>query len=110
PRQHSFLAANRTRPTGFLHWNFEREFFCCFWVLDDSSRRLWKWGLRHLECHQELRKPSLSLLVPRLPSLLPGSCSQYEGPRRLPATVSTIADSVRWAEEILKEIDRRRPA
>jgi hypothetical protein len=33
----------------------------------------------------------------------------YEGGTRVPATVSAIADGVRWAEEILKEIDRRWP-
>ena len=33
--------------------------------------------------------------------------AQYDGMKRVPATVSAIADAVRWAEEILKEIDRR---
>lgn len=35
--------------------------------------------------------------------------AQYEGGTRVPATVSAIADGLRWAEEILKEIDRRWP-
>ena len=35
--------------------------------------------------------------------------AQYEGGVRVPATISAIADGVRWAEEILKEIDRRWP-
>jgi hypothetical protein len=35
--------------------------------------------------------------------------AQYEGSTRVPATVSAIADGLRWAEEILKEIDRRWP-
>jgi hypothetical protein len=31
--------------------------------------------------------------------------AQYDGGKRVPATMSAIADAVRWAEEILKEID-----
>ena len=33
--------------------------------------------------------------------------AQYDGGARVPATVSAIADAVRWAEEIMAEIDRR---
>jgi hypothetical protein len=33
--------------------------------------------------------------------------TQYEGAKRVPATVSAIADSIKWAEEIMTEIDRR---
>jgi hypothetical protein len=36
--------------------------------------------------------------------------AQYDRVRIVPATVSAIADAVRWAEEILKEIDRKCPA
>jgi hypothetical protein len=36
--------------------------------------------------------------------------AQYDGGKRVPATISAIADAVRWAEEIMKEIDRRWPA
>jgi hypothetical protein len=36
--------------------------------------------------------------------------AQYDGEKRVPATVSAIADAVRWAEEIMAEIDRRWPA
>jgi hypothetical protein len=35
--------------------------------------------------------------------------AQYDPVRRVPATMSAIADAVRWAEEILKEIDQRWP-
>jgi hypothetical protein len=35
--------------------------------------------------------------------------SQYEA-KMVPATVAAISDGVRWAEEILKEIDRKHPA
>ncbi len=33
--------------------------------------------------------------------------AQYDGGKRVPATMSAIADAVRWAEEIMREIDRR---
>jgi hypothetical protein len=33
--------------------------------------------------------------------------AQYEGGARVPATICAISDSIRWAEEILAEIDRR---
>ena len=35
--------------------------------------------------------------------------SQYDAGKRGPATVCAIVDAVRWAEEILKEIDSRWP-
>jgi len=35
---------------------------------------------------------------------------QVEGGKRVPATMSAIADVVRWAEEIRKAIDERWPA
>jgi hypothetical protein len=35
--------------------------------------------------------------------------AQYDGGTRVPATISAIADSIRWAEEIMEEIDRRHP-
>jgi hypothetical protein len=33
--------------------------------------------------------------------------AQYEDGKRVPATVIAIADAIRWAEEIVAEIDRR---
>jgi len=36
--------------------------------------------------------------------------ANYDGGKRVPATMSAIADALRWAEEILKEIDERWPA
>jgi hypothetical protein len=36
--------------------------------------------------------------------------AQYDGGNRVPATVAAISDAVRWAEEIMAEIDRRWPA
>jgi hypothetical protein len=35
--------------------------------------------------------------------------SQYDGGKRVPATISAIVDAVRWAEEIMREIDSRWP-
>ena len=35
--------------------------------------------------------------------------AQYDGGKRVPATVCAISDTIRWAEEILKEIDQRWP-
>jgi hypothetical protein len=35
--------------------------------------------------------------------------AQFDGGIRVPATVSAIADAVRWAEEIMKAIDERWP-
>ena len=33
----------------------------------------------------------------------------YDGGKRVPAMVAAISDAVRWAEEMLREIDRRWP-
>jgi hypothetical protein len=35
--------------------------------------------------------------------------AQYDSGARVPATVSAIADSIRWAERIMEEIDRSHP-
>jgi len=35
--------------------------------------------------------------------------AQFDGGKRVPATVSAIADAVLWAEEIMKAIDDRLP-
>ena len=36
--------------------------------------------------------------------------AQYEAGKRVPATMCAISDAVRWAEEIMREIDQRWPA
>jgi hypothetical protein len=36
--------------------------------------------------------------------------AQYDGGKRVPATMSAIANAIEWAEEIMDEIDRRWPA
>jgi hypothetical protein len=33
--------------------------------------------------------------------------AQYDSGARVPTTVSAIADAIRWAEQIMEEIDRR---
>jgi hypothetical protein len=35
--------------------------------------------------------------------------AQYEPGARVPDTICAIADSIRWAEQIMEEIDRRYP-
>jgi hypothetical protein len=35
--------------------------------------------------------------------------AQYDGGKRVPATMSAIADAIRWDEEIMREIDSRWP-
>jgi hypothetical protein len=35
--------------------------------------------------------------------------AQFDGGKRVPATMSAIADAVRWAEAIMKAIDERWP-
>ena len=35
--------------------------------------------------------------------------AQYDPPARVPATIGAIEDAIRWAEQLLKEIDRRWP-
>jgi hypothetical protein len=36
--------------------------------------------------------------------------AQYDPGKRVPATMCAISDAIRWAEEILKEIDQRWPS
>jgi hypothetical protein len=43
-------------------------------------------------------------------SLAARKLAQYDGGKRVPATVAAISDAVRWAEEIMREIDERWPA
>jgi hypothetical protein len=35
--------------------------------------------------------------------------TQYDGGKMVPATVCAISNAIRWAEEIMREIDRRWP-
>jgi len=42
--------------------------------------------------------------------LAPRKLAQWDGGKRVPATVAAISDTVRWAEDIMTEIDRHWPA
>jgi len=33
--------------------------------------------------------------------------AQFDGEARVPATICAVSDSIRWAQEIMDEIDRR---
>jgi hypothetical protein len=35
--------------------------------------------------------------------------AQFDGGTRVPATISAIADAIRWAEEIMRAIEERWP-
>ena len=35
--------------------------------------------------------------------------AQFDGGKRVPATISAISDAMRWAEEIMKAIDEQWP-
>jgi len=35
---------------------------------------------------------------------------QYDGGKRVPATITAIGDAMRWAEQIMQAIDERWPA
>jgi hypothetical protein len=35
--------------------------------------------------------------------------AQFDGGKRVPATISAISDAIWWAEELMAEIDRRWP-
>jgi hypothetical protein len=54
----------------------------------------------------EARKRVIGIMAAILAARKP---AQYEGGTRIPATVSAIADAIRWAEEILRRIDERWP-
>jgi hypothetical protein len=41
--------------------------------------------------------------------LAAGKLAQFDGWQKVPATVSAIANAMRWAEEIMKAIDERWP-
>jgi len=54
----------------------------------------------------ESRKRVIGIMVAILAAR---KLAQYDGGRRVPATVAAISDAVRWAEEIMKQIDERWP-
>jgi hypothetical protein len=54
----------------------------------------------------ELRKRVLGIMAAILAAR---KLAQCDGGKRIPATGAAISDAVRWAEEIMKEIDGRWP-
>ena len=56
--------------------------------------------------HDEGRKRALLIAASILAAR---KLAMFDGGKRVPATVAAIADAVRWAEEIMKEIDQRWP-
>jgi hypothetical protein len=54
----------------------------------------------------EFRKRVLGIMASILAAR---KLAQYDGERRVPATISAIADAVCWAEEIMRELDSRWP-
>jgi hypothetical protein len=51
----------------------------------------------------------LAILIAASIILAARKLCQYDGGKRVPATVAAISDAVIWAEAILREIDRRWP-
>ena len=41
--------------------------------------------------------------------LAAGNLAPYDGGKKVPATIIAITDAIRWAEEILAQIDQRWP-
>ena len=68
------------------------------------------WRTKHeddkLACVEEGRKRVLLIAASILAAR---KLAQFDGGKRVPATMSAIADAVRWAEEIMKAIDKRWP-
>jgi hypothetical protein len=56
----------------------------------------------HYDCLVRVILIAASILAAR-------KLAQYDGGTRVPATINAIADAVRWAKEIMKEVDRRWP-
>ena len=65
-----------------------------------------------LRIHKLLRMDEGRKRVPLIAAsiLAARKLAQFDGGKRVPATMSAIADAVRWAEEIMKAIDERWPA
>jgi len=49
------------------------------------------------------------VLLIAAPILAARKLSNFDGGKRVPATICAISDAVRWGEEIMREIDQRWP-
>jgi hypothetical protein len=68
-----------------------------------------KAGARVAAGSQYRTKGRKSVLLSAASILALSKLAQCESGARVPATVCAIADSIRWAEQIMEEIDRRHP-
>jgi hypothetical protein len=59
--------------------------------------------------HAEVEEGRKRVLLIAASILAARKLAMYEGGTRVPATVSAIADGIRWAEQIMDDIDRRWP-
>jgi hypothetical protein len=75
---------------------------------ESTSRNYFVRYSRHVWCRvmDEARKRVIGIMAAILAAR---KLAQYEGGTRVPATESAIADSIRWAERIMEEVDRRWP-
>jgi hypothetical protein len=73
-----------------------------------SHRNLWRRNSERdtLQDVDEGRKRVIGIMAAILAAR---KLAQYDGGKRVPATVAAIADGVRWAEEIMRTIDERWP-
>jgi hypothetical protein len=63
------------------------------------------------KCYTALRDEGRKRVIGIIAAILAArKLAQYDGSKRVPATMCAIADAIRWAQEIMKEIDSRWPA
>ena len=72
------------------------------------AKILWrtKGEINYTPCMDEGRKRVLLIAAAILAAR---RLAQHEGGIRVPATASAVADAIRWAEQLMNEIDRRFP-
>ena len=72
-------------------------------MLTDAHPNTWRASLSGINPMDEGRKRVLLIAASILAAR---KLAQYDSGARVPATVSAIADGIRWAERIMEEIDR----
>jgi hypothetical protein len=78
-----------------------------------KTHRATSWGVSPIIRHatipavDESRKKVVGIMAAILAAR---KLAPYDAGKRVPATMTAIGDAVRWAEEILREIDRRWPS
>jgi len=75
-----------------------------------SRRPRFLWRIKDEQCDMPIvdegRKRVLLIAAAILAA---GKLAQYDGGKKVPATIIAITDAIRWAEEILAQIDQRWP-